>query len=70
MEILTVRVKTLAAHVPRAKSIRTAGKNPCFADGDVVVEWCGQGREDGRVGREGLGGEGYRGGIDAVCGTD
>ena len=37
---LTVRVETLAAHVPRAKIVRTAGKNPRFADGDVVVEWC------------------------------
>ena len=57
MEILTIRVKTLAAHVPRAKIIRTAGEDPCFADGDVVVERRGQGREDGRVGRERLGGE-------------
>ena len=85
MEILTVRIEALAAHVPRAKIIRTAGKDPCFADGDVVVERCSQGREDGRVGRESLGGEGYRGGgvgcegwgcevacgcIDAVGSTD
>ena len=76
---LTIRVKTLAAHVPRAKIIRTAGEDPCFADGDVVVERCSQGRENSRVGRKPLG-EGCRGGsvgcdvagggIDAVCGTD
>ena len=73
-KLLTIRIKTLAAHhVPRAKAvviiiiIRTAGKkDPCFAGGgDVAIERCGKGREDGRVvvvvvvGREDLG-EGYR----------
>ena len=84
-KLLTIRIETLAAHhVPRAKAviiiiiIRTAGKeDPCFAGGgDVVIEGCGEGREDGRVvvvvvvvGREGLG-EGYRGGGGGCVGRE
>ena len=81
---LTIRVKTLAVHVPRAKIIRTTRKDPCFACRNVVVERCSQGREDSRVEGEPLG-EGHRGGsvgcegwgcdvacgcIDAVCSAD
>lgn len=73
--ILTIRVETLAAHVPRTEVIRTAGEDPRFAGGDIVVQRRCQGCEYGSVGSRRLGEEGQGGDIgregwewDVACG--
>lgn len=60
---LTIRVETLAAHVPRTQVIRTARENPCVAGCNIVIERRCKGREDGDVGSERVGKEGGRGGV-------
>lgn len=73
--ILTIRVETLAAHVPRTEVIHTAGEDPRFAGGDIVVQRRCQGCEYGSVGSRRLGEEGHGGDIgregwgwDVACG--
>ena len=58
---LTIRVETLAAHVPRTEVIRTAGEHPCLAGSDVVVQRRCQGCEYGSVGSGRMGEKGRRG---------
>ena len=60
---LTIRVETLAAHVPCTQVICTARENPCVAGCNIVVERRCEGREDGEVGSERVGKEGGRGGV-------
>lgn len=57
---LTIRVETLAAHVPRTQIICTAREDPCIAGRNIVIERRREGCEDGGVGRERVGKEGGR----------
>lgn len=62
---LTTRAKTLAAHVPRTKVIRTAREDPCVAGSNIMVKRRCEGREDDGVGSRRVGKEG--GGCGVGC---